>query len=68
MKNGTAQQPRKKQNGLEMGIRDKPPCFGCERSWKKIGCHDTCPDHKVWKDELDRVNAARKDYDNRHRW
>lgn len=48
---------------LENGIRDKNPCDGCKRSWKTPGCHDICPDRKIWKDELDRVNAARKEYD-----
>jgi hypothetical protein len=45
------------------GIRDPNPCTNCKREWKKPGCHDTCPDRKKWKDELDRVNAARRDYE-----
>ena len=68
VQNGTAQKEQKKMNRLEHGIRDKNPCHGCTRDRKKPGCHDTCPDRKVWKDELDRVNAARKEYDLRHRW
>ena len=50
---------------LENGIRDPNPCINCKREWKKPGCHDTCPDRKTWKDELERVKAARKAYETR---
>lgn len=50
---------------FDSGIRDKNPCDGCVRPWKKPGCHDTCPDRKTWKDELERVKAARKAYETR---
>ena len=45
------------------GIRDPNPCINCKREWKQPGCHDTCPDRKPWLEELQRVNAARKEYD-----
>lgn len=48
---------------LSDAIRDPNPCNGCTRSWKKPGCHDTCPDRKPWVEELERVNAVRKEYD-----
>ena len=41
------------------------PCKDCNRLWKKPGCHDTCPDRKPWIEELQRINAARKEYDQR---
>ncbi len=47
------------------GIRDKNPCYGCTREWKKPGCHDTCPDRKPWVGELKRVNENRKQYDSK---
>ena len=47
------------------GIRDHNPCINCKREWKTPGCHDTCPDRKIWKDELDRVNANRIAYEKR---
>ena len=47
---------------FDFGIRDPNPCHGCSRPQKCIGCHATCEDRKKWKDELDRVNAARKAY------
>lgn len=50
---------------FKMGIRGKGPCCGCERPWKKPGCHDTCPDFKPWLEELNRVNNNRKEYDRR---
>jgi hypothetical protein len=52
--------PKSKLNDL---IRDENPCNGCNRPWKKPGCHDTCPDRKPWLEELQRVNAARREYD-----
>jgi hypothetical protein len=48
---------------IDIGIRNNNPCKGCTRDWKKPGCHDTCPDRKPWLEELQRVNAARKEYD-----
>ena len=48
---------------FDSGIRDKNPCDGCIRPWKKPGCHDACPDRKPWIEELERVNKARKEYD-----
>ena len=48
------------------GIRDRNPCIDCKRSWKKPGCHDTCPDRKPWLEELERVKKARKEYDRTH--
>jgi hypothetical protein len=48
------------------GIRDPNPCHNCTRPEKKPGCHDTCPDRKPWLEELQRVNAARKEYDRTH--
>lgn len=54
-------------NKLENGIRDENPCKDCNRSWKKPGCHDTCPDRKPWLEELERVNKARREY-NRSRY
>ena len=52
--------PKSKIDG---GIRDRNPCFGCTRTWKKPGCHDTCPDRKPWLKELERANKARREYD-----
>lgn len=49
--------PKSKFDG---GIRDKNPCFGCTREWKKPGCQDACPDRKPWVEELKRVNENRK--------
>ena len=48
---------------IDIGIRNNNPCKGCTRDWKKPGCHDTCPDRKPWLEELERVNKARKEYD-----
>ena len=50
-------------NELENGMRNPNPCKGCNRPWKKPGCHDTCPDRKPWLEELERVKAARRGYE-----
>jgi hypothetical protein len=50
---------------IASGIRDENPCGGCERPWKKAGCHDTCPDRRVWVNELERVKANRIAYEKR---
>lgn len=49
-------------------IRDDPPCNGCTRSWKKPGCHDTCPDFKPWHDKKETVRKARFDYMVKRGW
>ena len=50
------------------GIRETSPCDGCTRPWKTPGCHDTCVDFKKWKRKRDQVNAARREYEIRHKY
>ena len=52
--------PKSKLNDL---IRDENPCNGCNRPWKKPGCHDHCDEHKKWKCEVERIKIARKEYE-----
>lgn len=47
---------------LQSKIRDPNPCHGCTRPEKRPGCHDNCDDRKAWREELRRVDAARKAY------
>ena len=44
-------------------IREKSPCYKCERPWKKPGCHDTYPDRKPWLAEVQKVKRAREEYE-----
>jgi hypothetical protein len=52
---------------LPVSTRDISPCKGCTE--KFLACHDRCPKdargeygYKAFREEIDRVNAARREY------
>ena len=48
---------------LPCQMRGNNPCRGCERPEKRPGCHDTCKYHKEWTEELNKIKAARREYE-----
>lgn len=43
--------------------REKPPCKDCPD--RVPGCHGSCDRYKEWKQRLDELNKARKEYENK---
>lgn len=41
-------------------MANKGPCKGCEI--RHVGCHAICKDYIEWKEELDELNAAIREY------
>ena len=41
--------------------REMPPCKGCTERF--TACHDKCERYKEWKQRLDELNKARREYD-----
>ena len=33
------------------------PCKGCKPPKRQPGCHGTCEEHRIWKEELDSKKA-----------
>lgn len=48
---------------IDSPIRDDPPCKGCPD--RRTPCHDTCERYKEWKQRLEELNKARREYANR---
>jgi hypothetical protein len=56
---------------IESPIRDKPPCKDCSERCvtESFNCHDSCPKdnrgefgYKAWREKVDCVSKARKEY------
>lgn len=45
---------------LDSPIRDTPPCKDCQD--RHQGCHDKCHGYAEWKSNLEKVNEARRKY------
>lgn len=60
-----------KGKGIVVAIRDQSPCNGCTE--KFLGCHDRCPKdergepgYKAFRAEIERVKAARTEYEKKN--
>ena len=43
--------------------RELPPCKGCQD--RHTACHGSCDRYKEWKQRLDELNKARREYANK---
>lgn len=48
-------------NPIDSPTREKPPCKDCPD--RIPGCHGSCDRYKKWKERLEEVNKARREYD-----
>ena len=46
---------------IDSPTRELPPCKDCPD--RVPGCHGSCGRYKEWKQRLDELNKARKEYD-----
>lgn len=60
-----------KGKGIVVAIRDQSPCNGCTE--KFLACHDRCPKdergepgYKAFRAEIERVKAARTEYEKKN--
>jgi hypothetical protein len=48
---------------IDSPTRELPPCKDCRD--RIPGCHGSCARYKEWKQRLDELNKARKEYENK---